>query len=153
MKRFGTVIAMLSIFSLLLFSDALAQGGMMRWRGSGGWGMGGAYGRMYDPAKVETITGEVEKVEQFTGMRGMSAGIELLVKTDKETLPVHLGPAWYIERLDTKIQAGDKVEVKGARVTFMGKPALVAAEVKKGEEVLVLRDASGFPVWGGWRQR
>jgi hypothetical protein len=152
MKRFGTVIAMLSIFSLFLVSDVWAQREMMRWRGSGGWGMGGGYGRMYDAAKVETISGEVEKVEQFTGMQGMSAGIELLVKTDKETLPVHLGPAWYIERLDTKIQAGDKVEVKGARITFMGKSALVAAEVKKGNDVLVLRDASGFPVWAGWRR-
>lgn len=37
--------------------------------------------------------------------------------------------------------------------TNLGKPALVAAEVKKGGEVLVLRDANGFPAWGGWRRR
>lgn len=152
MRKIGAVITLVSMFGLMLAADALAQRGMMRWRGSGGWGIGGSYGRMYDPAKLETIAGEVEKVEQFTGMRGMSAGIHILVKTEKESLPVHLGPVWYIERLDTKIEPGDKVEVKGARITFQGKPALAAAEVKKGEEVLVLRDATGFPAWGGWRR-
>jgi hypothetical protein len=25
--------------------------------------------------------------------------------------------------------------------------------VKKGDEVLKLRDDSGFPVWSGWRRR
>jgi hypothetical protein len=153
MRKIAAVITMLSLCGLVLASEALAQRGMMRWRGSGGWGMEGAYGRMYDLARVETISGEVEKVEQLTGMRGMSAGIHILVKTDKESLPVHLGHVWYIERLDIKIEPGDKVEVKGARITFQGKPALVAAEVKKGDDVLVLRDPTGFPAWGGWRRR
>jgi hypothetical protein len=27
---------------------------------------------------------------------------------------------------------GDKIELKGSRVTFAGKPAIIAAEVKKG---------------------
>jgi len=39
------------------------------------------------------------------------------------------------------------------RITFDGKPAIVAAEIKKGEETLILRDKSGFPVWSGWRRR
>ena len=43
--------------------------------------------------------------------------------------------------------------MKGARTTFAGKPAIIAAEVKKGDEVLKLRDDSGFPVWSGWRRR
>jgi hypothetical protein len=45
------------------------------------------------------------------------------------------------------------VEVKGSRVTFEGKPAIIAAEVKKGDEVLKLRDENGFPMWSGWRRR
>jgi hypothetical protein len=36
---------------------------------------------------------------------------------------------------------------------FEGKPAIIAAEVKKDDEVLTLRDASGFPAWSGWRRR
>jgi hypothetical protein len=78
--------------------------------------------------------------------------VHILVKTDKETVDVHLGPGWYIDNQDVKIMAGDKVEVKGSRVIFQDKPAIIAAEVKKGDEVLKLRDESGFPVWAGWRR-
>ncbi len=83
----------------------------------------------------------------------MSAGIHMNVKTDKETISVHLGPSWYLENQDLKIEPKDKIEVKGSKITFEGKPAIVAAEVRKGDEVLRLRDDAGFPVWSGWRRR
>ena len=82
----------------------------------------------------------------------MSYGVHVLLKTGQETIPVHLGPAWYIERLDMKLEKGDKVDVKGSRVTFNEKPAIIAAEVKKGQSALVLRDSSGIPVWAGRRR-
>jgi hypothetical protein len=66
---------------------------------------------------------------------------------------VHLGPVWYIERQDIKIDPGDKVEITGSRITFQGKPAIIAVELKKGTEILKLRDENGFPVWSGWRRR
>jgi hypothetical protein len=85
-------------------------------------------------------------------VKGMSYGIHLTVKADKETVSVMLGPGWYIERQDTKLAKGDMVEVKGSRITYEGKPAIVAAEVKKGDAVLKLRDNNGVPVWAGWRR-
>jgi len=121
-------------------------------RGSGGWGMGGAYQRMYNPATVESVSGEVISVTQATPRKGMGAGVHLQLKTDKETIPVHLGPAWYIDRLDDRIAKGDRIEVKGSRVTVAGKQVIIAAEVKKGDAVLKLRDDSGIPVWAGWRR-
>lgn len=115
--------------------------------------MGSAYQRMYDPATVETLTGTVESVDKVTPMKGMHSGIHLVLKTDKETISIHLGPEWYIERFDTKIEKGDQIEVKGSRVTIGEKPALIAAEVKKGDAALVLRDSAGVPAWAGWRRR
>jgi hypothetical protein len=50
------------------------------------------------------------------------------------------------------IEKGDKIEVKGSRVMFAGKQAIIAAEVKKGGSVLVLRDSAGVPAWAGWRR-
>jgi hypothetical protein len=88
----GTVL----MFLLFPLSPvALAQG--MKWRGSGGWGPGSDYGRMYDPKTVETVTGDVVKVDRITPMRGMSSGVHLVVKTDKGDVSVHLGPQWYLE--------------------------------------------------------
>jgi hypothetical protein len=152
MKKIGILIAAISILSLLLVTDSFAQRGM-KWKGSGGWGMGTPYGKMYNPKTVETISGEVVSVDKITPMKGMSYGVHLTVKTDKETISVHLGPGWFIENQDIKIMPKDKVRVKGSRITFWGNPAIIAAEVKKGEQVLKLRDENGVPVWSGWRRR
>jgi hypothetical protein len=132
-------------------ADSGAQNGM-RWRGGGGWGPGTSYGRTFDPATVETIRGEVLSVDLITPRKGMSSGVHLVVKTDGEDLSVHLGPEWYISRQDTTIERGDSVEVKGSRIAFKGEPAIVAAELRKGDATLVLRDARGIPVWSGWRR-
>ncbi len=83
----------------------------------------------------------------------MSSGVHLTVKMDKETISVHLGPAWYVQRQDIKIVPGDKVEITGSRIIFQRQPAIIAAEVKRGDEILKLRDENGFPVWSGWRRR
>lgn len=152
MKRTIIVFIILSIVTLGVTADSFAQRGAMKWKGSGGWGPGTPYNRMYDPAKVETISGTVESVGTAVPMKGMYAAAALTVKTDKETIAVHLGPEWYIGRLDTKIAKGDAIEVKGSRVTFADKPAIIAAEVKKGDNILVLRDSAGIPVWSGWRR-
>ena len=79
----------------------------------------------------------------------MSYGIHLKVKTDSEIISVHLGPAWFIERQDIKIEKGDIIEVKGSEVTFDGAAVIIAAEVKDGESVLKLRNETGIPVWAG----
>ncbi len=151
MKKFMITIAAAVILSLACIG-ASAQRGIM-WKGEGGWGPQDSYARIYNPQSVETITGEVVSVDKITPMKGMSYGIHVIVKTDKETIPVDLGPGWYIENQDVKITPGDRVEVKGSRIMFQGKPALIAAEVKKGGETLTLRDANGFPAWSGWRRR
>jgi hypothetical protein len=154
MKKRSTVFTVISMLSLLLATSVFAAQRGMQWRGSGGWGGGSAYNKMYDPNTVETISGEVISVDRFTPRgKGMGYGVHMMVKTDKEELSVHLGPGWYIENQDVKIEPKDKVEVKGSRVTFAGKPAIIAAEVKKGEETLTLRDTNGFPVWSGWRRQ
>jgi len=149
--RTKSLIGLVVAVSMLL-TASLAFAAWKGYRGSGGWGMGTSYQRMYDPASVETLTGTVEAVDKVMPMKGMSYGVHLQLKTQKETIPVHLGPGWYIERLDMKIEKGDKIEVKGSRATMMGKPVIIAAEVKKGESVLKLRDENGMPVWAGWKR-
>jgi DNA helicase TIP49 (TBP-interacting protein) len=107
---------------------------------------------MYNPATVESISGEVVAVNRIAPMKGMSNGIHVQLKTNKETISVHLGPVWFIERLDAQIEKGDSIEIKGSRVTVAGKPAIIAAEVKKGDAFMILRDNSGIPAWAGWRR-
>ena len=122
------------------------------WRGSGGWGPQGVSSDIYNPATVESLSGEVLAVERVIPPNGLGAGIHLKLKTEKEIVSVHLGPAWYIERFMAPVEKGDTIEVKGSRVTITGKPAIIAADVKKGDALLNFRDDRGMPAWNGWRR-
>jgi hypothetical protein len=113
-------------------------------------GGAGGYGRMYDATKAETVTGDVVSVDQVS-RRGQGIGITL--KTVTGTVTVHLGPQWYFEREGgLKIKAGDVVEVKGVKSVRRGDEVFIAAEVKKGGDVLKLRDEKGVPLWAGERR-
>jgi len=152
MKKYA-ILALVFICGLSFSSECLAQRQGVKWQGSGGWGSGTPYGRLYDPKTAETLAGEVVGVNTITPLKGMSSGVHLTLKTGQESISVHLGPAWFLQRQDIKIKPGDKIEIQGSRITFQGKPAMIAAEVKKGDEILKLRDENGFPVWSGWRRR
>src|SRR5690242_16056947 len=104
----------------------------------------------YEPASVETVRGQVVRLERIAHPTG--AAVHLVLRTDAgDDLPVALGPARFVERA-FPIRAGDRVEVTGARVV-RGKPPFVASEVKKGGQVLRLRDRYGVPVWRHGRGR
>jgi hypothetical protein len=105
--------------------------------------------RNYDPKTVETVQGKVLSVETVQ-QRGR--GVHLMLQTDKETIAVRLGPTWYIDKQTLKIATNDTITVTGSRVTVGGKPAIIAAQVKKGDGVLKLRDDTGIPVWSGGRR-
>ena len=152
MRTISAILAVMILFGFSLVENAYAQT-VMKWKGSGGWGAGSQYTRMYNPKSVETISGEVASIDEITPIRGMYHGIHITVETTRETISVHLGPSWFIENLDVKIEPKDKLEIKGSRVSFDGKPVIIASEIKKDDAILKLRDESGFPFWAGWRKK
>ncbi|MEQ8999122.1 MAG: hypothetical protein RID53_21690 [Coleofasciculus sp. B1-GNL1-01] len=129
--------------------------------GRGRWGQGHGRGRqehpgrrprglgnrMYNPDSVETITGEVISVDRFTSNRGRSEGMRMQMRTGNETVSVHLGPAWYWQNQGMTIEPNDRIQVQGSRVNRAGNPAMIAAQVQKGNQVLRLRNENGVPVW------
>jgi hypothetical protein len=156
MKKFCGSFSIIGILALVLAAGAAwAQPGMGPGGGRGRGGLGGglAYNRMYDPKTVETVSGEVVSVNQTTYGRRGAMGVHLTLKTDKETIPVHLGPARYVDKQGITLAAKDKIAVTGSRITFQGQPAIIAREVKKGGQVLTLRDAAGVPAWAGRRRQ
>ena len=106
-------------------------------------------GRAYDPMNVETITGEVIGVEKIPSHGGKGYGVHLSVKTEKETIVVEVGPGWYVEKQPVKIEVKDILEIRGSRFASQGKPAMIAAEIRKGDRILKLRDQNGIPAWSG----
>jgi len=142
------VSAVLFVFVLTAMA-AMAEPGC-RCKGNescGGCGAGG----MYDPAKTEVLTGQVVSMEQSESRRGPGKGVILKVSVGSETLSVHLGPQWYLDQQTVKIALGDTVEIKGSKTVRGEESVFIAAEAKKGSEVLKLRDENGAPAWTGPR--
>jgi DNA/RNA endonuclease YhcR with UshA esterase domain len=115
-------------------------------------GMGQGAGRMYDTATETTVKGTVEEVKQVSGPRGGPGGTHLILKTDKETLEVHLGPTTFLEKEKFTFAKGDQIEVTGSKVKIGAADALLAREVKKGDKTLTLRNAQGIPAWSSGRR-
>ena len=51
------------------------------------------------------------------------------------------------------VEVKDNLEIRGSRVTSQGKPAIIAAEIRKGDQILKLRDENGIPAWSGGGRR
>ena len=150
MKVLILIMLMVTVFASV--SESIAQRGMGRGRGPRGWGPGNEYCLMYKPDTTVTISGEVISVEKTVPKKGMFYGVHLMVKTDEKTISVHLGPGWYVEGQGITFEPEDKLEITGSKVTFDEEEAIIACEVKKGDEVLELRDGNGIPAWSGWRR-
>lgn len=138
--RASVAWAVSSLTILLLCQMAFAQGGA---------GKEASPARVYDTKTVETLAGEVVAVERIPSRKGRSGGVHWMLKTDKEEIEVHAGPQWYLDVQPVKVAAHDRVEVRGSRISLDGKPVLIAAEVRRGDRALKLRDDAGLPVWRG----
>lgn len=148
MKKLSIIIISISILGLVSATNILAQNGMGGQKGKG-MGKHANMQRMYDTKTVETINGEITSIDKMQSKNGKNEGIHLVLKTNNEKIPVHLGPSWFIDKQDIKFALNDKLSVKGSRVTYKDKPAIIAAEISKDGKTLKLRDDNGIPVWRG----
>ncbi len=112
-----------------------------------------AHHEPYNAKTIETVMGTVTRIDHLPGRREGMVGIHAILKTGDETLEVHIGPYSYISKQDLRLKVGDAIEVTGSRIINDDKPAILAAEVKRGEEVLALRDEQGKPLWRGQGNR
>jgi len=111
--------------------------------------------RLYNPQAVETLVGNVVALNRLRARKpGRPDRIMMVLQTDKGPVKVQLGPADYLDRQTLKLAPGDQVEVRGVRVTRPKVTGFIAGEVRKGGQVLRLRDdATGRPLWAkGIRQ-
>lgn len=134
----------------LLSSPVLAQ------RGGPPGGRAGARMPLYDTTKVENLSGVIERIDTVTGP-GMAGGVHLQVRTKNEAVEVHAGPGWYLEQQKLQLAVGDRVELRGSRVTWNGKPVVLASEVTRVRDreraTVRLRDQRGIPAWSRGRPR
>jgi hypothetical protein len=73
--------------------------------------------------------------------------VHLLVNVGTETQDVYLCPKSFLDDMGVSFAKGDDVSITGSKVKHDGADLLLAREVAKGTDTLVLRDDKGNPVW------
>jgi hypothetical protein len=101
----------------------------------------------YDVANQQTMTGIVEAVKEYQCPVSGTVGTHLTVKLTNGSIEVHLAPAKFVKDYDLIIKKGDQVEIRGAKITFEGKPALIAKTVTVDRTTFSFRDYNGKPLW------
>ena len=141
LKKLSLMVSAVGVLALVLASQGWSQQQVP--------GSGPKAAHLYNPQAVETLAGTVVSVNRMHARRpGRPDRVMMVLKTDKETVKVHLGPADYIDQQALKLAPGDQVEVKGVRVKRPKFTIFIAGTVTKGDQVLQLIDgATGKPLW------
>ena len=142
MNRLHRLLVGLSILILLLAGVSWGQTGPREGKGDESVGQ-------YNPRTVVTVSGVVVSKTQPSVQQGLPYLVYLTLETEAGQIAVFLGPNLYVDQLPVTIKALDRIQVTGSKVMWGGKTVILAAEVKKGDQVLKLRDRNGVPAWSG----
>jgi hypothetical protein len=71
----------------------------------------------------------------------------LLVKSGTDILDVYLAPKSFLDDMGANFAKGDEVTVTGSKIKQDGSDLVLAREVVKGTDTIMLRDDKGKPVW------
>lgn len=109
--------------------------------------------QLYHEDRAQTIRGVI-KDKDTVRMKDDAAFAQLTLKTDdNRIIPVHLGPAWFVEENQhlMDLNVGREVQVKGSMETVAGRQVFVAAELynDRREEGMRFRREDGTPAWVG----
>ncbi len=109
---------------------------------------GGSTAPKYDPRNEVTVKGTVEEVKLIPGTQ---EGVHLVLKSESETILVHVSPEKFLKEMDTTFNKGDGLEVLGCKIKDAnGNDELLAREVTRSGNQLLLRDKKGTPIWALW---
>ena len=102
-------------------------------------------GPLYRADREITISGRVVAVVTRPSSRSLP-GEHLTLQTPKGKVDVQLGPARARIAEEHMLREGDQVEVTGAMISRRGQNVLLARQLKRGTQVLTLRNRRGFPI-------
>ena len=71
----------------------------------------------------------------------------LLVKSGDDTIDIYLCPKAFLDDMGATFVKGDEVTVTGSKIKQDGSDLVLARQVVKGTDTLMLRDDKGKPVW------
>jgi hypothetical protein len=150
------------IFSICLVSSGFAQcedgqggggNGGMGDTGQMDTGRGSAQGPMYDPSTVDTVDGTLLAMDTVA-VSGQENMISMLIKSDQiDSVIIILGPQSFLDEVKFMLNPDDTLQVIGSRMQVDGREFVIAAQIQRGNDVWILRDENGVPMWSGRRDQ
>lgn len=101
----------------------------------------------YNAATETKTRGVVQEVSDFYCPISGDQGTHLQLKTDHGVFQVHVGPARFLRTQQIHFNTGEQIEVLGSQTRVGETDALLAREITRGDEVVILRDHQGQPAW------
>jgi DNA/RNA endonuclease YhcR with UshA esterase domain len=101
----------------------------------------------YDVANEIKIKGVVDEVKDRNCPVSGTLGAHLMIKAENKIYEVHVAPTKFVKSYEVVFQKGDEVEIKGIKTTFQGVDAILAREIKRGNDDFVFRDPQGKAIW------
>jgi hypothetical protein len=71
----------------------------------------------------------------------------LLVTSGNDTIDIYLCPKSFLDDMGATFAKGDEVTITGSKIKQDGADLVLARQVVKGTDTILLRDDKGKPVW------
>jgi hypothetical protein len=113
------------------------------------WDRSSPIGKAYSSTETVKVTGTVSKVST-QDVRGMGQATVVTVDAPGGAQTIVLGPSWFLDRQDFRLNAGDKVTVNAVSTDVDGRKTLLATDLDGPSGRVVLKGQGGEPRWDAW---
>jgi len=103
----------------------------------------------YDLHTETKMKGTVEEVK-LPAKGSEKEVVHLLMKNGDGVVDLYFCPKSFMDDMGVSFSKGDELAFTGSKVKYDGADLILAREVLKGSDTLVLRDDKGNPVWS-WK--
>lgn len=101
----------------------------------------------YDTSTEAKFKGTIEELKMPPKAKDIAY---LTIKSGADTFDIYLCPKSFIDDMGVIFAKGDEIAFTGSKVKQGDTDMVLAREVVKGTDTLVLRDQKGNPVWN-WK--
>jgi hypothetical protein len=101
----------------------------------------------YDLHTETKLKGTVEEVKLPPKANDV---VHLMMKNGDDVVDLYFCPKSFMDDMGVAFSKGDELAFTGSKIKYGGTDLILAREVVKGSDTLVLRDDKGNPVWS-WK--
>ena len=100
----------------------------------------------YDVQTETKMKGTVEELK-FPSADSKKEVVHMIAKSGDDTVDIYLCPKAFLEDMGISFSKGDEIAMTGSKIKVGEADLILAREVVKGADTLVLRDDKGNPIW------